>query len=125
MTNIRVYTISRPLLPIISTSGCLGILGKTFRMSLQTWSIRCFSVFTVISILLILFDCLKNLIYHLRHYGIAIGLYAFVSPFWKGNSVQSEGKPIISPTNRGLSWEFFPIHSSELLAIVLVKFCCL
>ena len=46
---------------------------------------------------------------YLRHYCIAVCFYAFVAPLWKGNCVQSVGKPIISATNRGFSWEVLPV----------------
>jgi len=45
---------------------------------------------------------------YLRHDGVSVGFDGHVSPFRKGNTVQSTGNPIISATNRGLSWEVFP-----------------
>ena len=44
----------------------------------------------------------------LWNYGVAVSFDGFVSPLRKGNSVQFGGKPIISATNRGLSWEDMP-----------------
>ena len=54
------------------------------------------------------FYCLEYLIHYLWNNRIAICLYRFLPPLWKGNTVQSGGNPIISATNRGLSWEVFP-----------------
>lgn len=46
---------------------------------------------------------------YLRHDGVSVGFNGHVSPFRKGNTVQSTGNPIISATNRGLSWEVVPV----------------
>lgn len=46
---------------------------------------------------------------YLRHDGVSVGFDGHVSPFRKGNTVQSTGNPIISATNRGLSWEVIPV----------------
>src|SRR5690606_6859722 len=52
--------------------------------------------------------CPEDFQCHLRHDGVAVCLYAFRPPLRKGNSVHFSGKPIISPTNRGLSWPLIP-----------------
>lgn len=88
-------------------------------------------------IALILVNRFKNFQHNLRNYRITIGLYAFSSPIAahspppvrllpsrNGTSVQSGGKPIISATNRGLSWESLPVWYSPgsiLLAIIAVN----
>ena len=55
---------------------------------------------------------LKNLKNDTWNYCISVGFNAFVSPLRKGDSVQSIGKPIISATNWGLSWEVFEVVNS-------------
>ena len=45
---------------------------------------------------------------HLWDYGVSVGFDRFLSPLRKGDVIQFSGKPIISSTNRGLSWEVFP-----------------
>jgi hypothetical protein len=47
----------------------------------------------------------KYLVSDLRHDRVAVCFHGFFSPLRKGDSVQFGGKPIISATNRGLSWE--------------------
>lgn len=56
---------------------------------------------------------------YLRHDGVSVGFDGHVSPFRKGNTVQSTGNPIISPTNKGLSWEIVPVRYSSLCMAIL------
>ena len=60
--------------------------------------------------------CFENLISNLRNYCVAISLDTFPAPFLKGNTVQSGGNPIISATNRALSWELVPVWNCRLLS---------
>ena len=52
--------------------------------------------------------CFEYFVNYLGYYCVSVGFDGFLPPFWKGDTVQSTGNPIISATNRGLSWEFFP-----------------
>ena len=56
---------------------------------------------------------------YLRHDGVSVGFDGHVSPFRKGNTVQSTGNPIISATNRGLSWKLVPVWDSSLCMTIL------
>lgn len=53
-------------------------------------------------------DGLENLKCYGRYYRVPVGFYGFVAVLRNGNSNQSTGNPIISATNRGLSWEVVP-----------------
>ena len=45
--------------------------------------------------------------------GVSISLDGLLPPGRKGNTVQLTGNPIISATNRGLSWKLLPVWAKK------------
>ena len=46
--------------------------------------------------------------------GVPVSLDGLLPPGRKGNTVQLVGNPIISATNRGLSWKLLPVLGKEI-----------
>ena len=65
-----------------------------------------------------IFKGLEYLICDLWDDGVPVCLYGFSSPLWKGDAVQPFGKPIISSTNRGDSWEVLPVAARTRLVML-------
>ena len=63
----------------------------------------------------------EYLINHLWHDCVAVGSEAFFPPLRKGNAVQQGGKPIMSATYRGLSWEGCPSVGWEAIILAMAS----
>ncbi|WP_368118880.1 hypothetical protein, partial [Bacteroides thetaiotaomicron] len=59
------------------------------------------------------FYCFKYLVDYLGDDSVPVSFNGCLSSPRKGDTVQSGGKPIISATNRGLSWKLFPVRAKK------------